>query len=142
MCVCDEQATGCRDYTGKVGADDTDGIDMTYRVLADHARTLTIALSDGGRPDNTGRGYVIPSLSSGCFVPDMCGTWLSGFSFWIQYVDVKFDLCSNDKVKWNIASFKWEFDIAWKISVKLNFTFLVGDYPGKACEMHWLYISK
>lgn len=29
---------------------------MAYRVLADHARTLTIALSDGGTPDNTGRG--------------------------------------------------------------------------------------
>ncbi len=43
---------------GKVGADDKDGIDMAYRVLADHARTLTIALSDGGRPDNVGRGYV------------------------------------------------------------------------------------
>ena len=36
-----------------------DGIDMAYRVLADHARTLTIALSDGGRPDNVGRGYVL-----------------------------------------------------------------------------------
>merc|ERR1719500_2108085 len=32
---------------------------MAYRVLADHARTLTIALSDGGRPDNVGRGYVL-----------------------------------------------------------------------------------
>lgn len=31
---------------------------MAYRVLADHARTLTIALADGGHPDNTGRGYV------------------------------------------------------------------------------------
>merc|ERR1711990_949308 len=39
--------------------DDKDGIDMAYRVLADHARTLTIALADGGRPDNTGRGYVL-----------------------------------------------------------------------------------
>lgn len=50
------QATGARPYTGKVGKEDSDGIDMAYRVLADHARTLTIALSDGGRPDNTGRG--------------------------------------------------------------------------------------
>ena len=50
------QITGARPYTGKVGKDDADGIDMAYRVLADHARTLTIALSDGGRPDNTGRG--------------------------------------------------------------------------------------
>ncbi|MEQ2292591.1 Alanine--tRNA ligase, cytoplasmic [Ameca splendens] len=32
---------------------------MAYRVLADHARTITISLSDGGRPDNTGRGYVL-----------------------------------------------------------------------------------
>jgi len=32
---------------------------MAYRVIADHIRTLTIALTDGGRPDNTGRGYVL-----------------------------------------------------------------------------------
>lgn len=31
---------------------------MAYRVVADHIRTLSIALSDGGRPDNTGRGFV------------------------------------------------------------------------------------
>jgi len=54
-----QKATGARAYTGKVGAEDTDGIDMAYRVVADHVRTLTIALSDGGRPDNTGRGYVL-----------------------------------------------------------------------------------
>ncbi|XP_065300214.1 alanine--tRNA ligase, cytoplasmic [Dermacentor albipictus] len=54
-----QKATGVRPYTGKVGKDDADGIDMAYRVLADHSRTLTIALSDGGRPDNIGRGYVL-----------------------------------------------------------------------------------
>uniref|UniRef100_A0A8C7QV03 Alanine--tRNA ligase n=1 Tax=Oncorhynchus mykiss TaxID=8022 RepID=A0A8C7QV03_ONCMY len=54
-----QKGTGARDYTGKVGVEDVDGIDMAYRVLADHARTITIALSDGGRPDNTGRGYVL-----------------------------------------------------------------------------------
>lgn len=54
-----EKGTGARPYTGKVGDEDSDGIDMAYRVLADHARTLTIALSDGGHPDNTGRGYVL-----------------------------------------------------------------------------------
>ncbi|KAM4572903.1 alanine--tRNA ligase, cytoplasmic isoform 1-T2 [Odontesthes bonariensis] len=54
-----QKGTGARPYTGKVGAEDADGIDMAYRVLADHARTITIALSDGGRPDNTGRGYVL-----------------------------------------------------------------------------------
>lgn len=54
-----EKKMGARTYEGKLGAGDAEGIDMAYRVLADHARTLTIALSDGGRPDNTGRGYVL-----------------------------------------------------------------------------------
>lgn len=54
-----QEGTGARPYTGKVGAEDVDGIDMAYRVLADHARTITIALADGGYPDNTGRGYVL-----------------------------------------------------------------------------------
>ena len=46
------QGTGCRAYQGN----DSDEIDIAYRVLADHARTLTIVISDGGVPDNTGRG--------------------------------------------------------------------------------------
>ncbi|EDV25551.1 uncharacterized protein TRIADDRAFT_23916 [Trichoplax adhaerens] len=51
--------TGAREYRGLLGDADVDGIDMAYRVLADHARTLTIAISDGGKPDSTGRGYVL-----------------------------------------------------------------------------------
>ncbi|CAI9616609.1 unnamed protein product [Staurois parvus] len=54
-----QKGTGARPYSGKVGVEDEDGIDMAYRVLADHARTITVALADGGRPDNTGRGYVL-----------------------------------------------------------------------------------
>lgn len=54
-----QKGTGARPYTGKVGAEDVDGVDMAYRVLADHARTITIALADGGVPDSTGRGYVL-----------------------------------------------------------------------------------
>uniref|UniRef100_A0A7G3AAV5 Alanine--tRNA ligase n=3 Tax=Lutzomyia longipalpis TaxID=7200 RepID=A0A7G3AAV5_LUTLO len=54
-----QAATGAPKYQGRVGAEDVDGVDMAYRVLADHARTITIALSDGGCPDNTGRGYVL-----------------------------------------------------------------------------------
>lgn len=50
------QLTGIRPYSGRVGAEDADGVDMAYRVIADHSRTLTIALADGGRPDNVGRG--------------------------------------------------------------------------------------
>eukprot|EP00795_Rhopilema_esculentum_P001457 gene1457-15882_t len=54
-----QKGTGSRPYSGKVGADDVDGLDMAYRVLADHIRTLTIAFSDGGKPESTGRGYVL-----------------------------------------------------------------------------------
>lgn len=32
----------------KVGADDADGINMAFRAVAGHIRTLTIALSDSG----------------------------------------------------------------------------------------------
>jgi len=53
------QMTGIRPYTGLIGAEDKDGVDMAYRVVADHSRTLTIALADGGRPDNVGRGYAV-----------------------------------------------------------------------------------
>lgn len=54
-----QKGTGAPSYQGRVGAEDVDGIDMAYRVVADHARTIVIALSDGGYPDNTGRGYVL-----------------------------------------------------------------------------------
>ncbi|KAF9458438.1 tRNA synthetases class II (A)-domain-containing protein [Collybia nuda] len=54
-----QQLTGVRPYEGKFGDDDLDGIDTAYRVVADHVRTLTFALSDGGVPNNVGRGYVL-----------------------------------------------------------------------------------
>lgn len=53
------ELTGARPYAGKLGAEDTDGIDTAYRVVADHVRTLTFAISDGGVPDKDGRGYVL-----------------------------------------------------------------------------------
>jgi alanyl-tRNA synthetase len=54
-----QEITGVRPYAGKFGDEDTDGIDTAYRVVADHVRTLAFALSDGGVPNNVGRGYVL-----------------------------------------------------------------------------------
>ena len=54
-----EKATGCKAHTGKMGYEDINGSDMAYQVLADHIQTLTTVISDSGKPDNTGRGYVL-----------------------------------------------------------------------------------
>lgn len=46
-------------YSDKYYEDDPDKIDMAYRVVADHIRTLTVAVTDGAIPSNEGRGYVL-----------------------------------------------------------------------------------
>jgi len=48
------QLTGCR-YTGELHRE----TDNAFRVISDHIRALTLAITDGATPSNEGRGYVI-----------------------------------------------------------------------------------
>ncbi|CAH8353263.1 unnamed protein product [Eruca vesicaria subsp. sativa] len=52
-------ATGARPYSGKIGLEDVDRVDMAYRVVADHIRTLSFAIFDSSRPSNEHREYVL-----------------------------------------------------------------------------------
>ncbi len=52
------ETTGARAYQGGEGSLQ-DPIDIAYRVIADHIRTLTFALADGAHCSNDGRGYVL-----------------------------------------------------------------------------------
>lgn len=54
-----QEITGAREYRGKFGKEDADGIDTAYRVVADHVRMMSFSIADGGVPNNVGRGYVV-----------------------------------------------------------------------------------
>ena len=51
--------SGPAPYGDRVGPADVGGLDMAYRVVADHARTLSFAIADGARPGPDGREYVL-----------------------------------------------------------------------------------
>jgi alanyl-tRNA synthetase len=53
-----QKATGADAYTGKLD----DLKDIAYRVIADHIRTLTFALTDGAAIGNDGRNYVLKRI--------------------------------------------------------------------------------
>merc|ERR1712173_469632 len=58
-----QRVTGCpTPYGGLVGDDDVEGLDMAYRVVADHIRTLTVAITDGAQPGSQGRNYVLRTV--------------------------------------------------------------------------------
>ncbi len=55
----ENQTKGRHTYNGRLGAADKDHVDTAFRVIADHIRTLTFAITDGATPSNEGRGYVL-----------------------------------------------------------------------------------
>ena len=56
-----ENETILEKYTGKI-ENDTDFKDMSYRVLADHLRTIIISINDGCIPGPNGRNYIIRKI--------------------------------------------------------------------------------
>jgi alanyl-tRNA synthetase len=53
-----QRVTGAAKYGGKLD----DLKDTAYRVIADHVRALTFAITDGAEPSNTKRGFVLRSI--------------------------------------------------------------------------------
>ena len=53
-----QKVTGARPYGGKLD----DLTDTAYRVIGDHIRTLTFAITDGANPGNKGRNAVLRSI--------------------------------------------------------------------------------
>ncbi|KAK6162454.1 hypothetical protein DH2020_002295 [Rehmannia glutinosa] len=67
-----QQATGARPYSGKVGSDDVDNVDMAYRVVADHIRTISFAIADGSCPGEVLKFVMVINLMH--LVTPMFGT--------------------------------------------------------------------
>lgn len=48
------QRSGVAAYCGRTGAADEGKVDMAYRVVADHIRTLSVCIADGVHPGMSG----------------------------------------------------------------------------------------
>ncbi|MEM1107202.1 MAG: alanine--tRNA ligase [Planctomycetota bacterium] len=59
-----QEVTGAKAYDGGVSGGDSlsNPIDIAYRVIADHIRTLTFALTDGAHCGNKGRNAVLRTI--------------------------------------------------------------------------------
>ena len=49
----------CQKYCGKVGKEDKNGIDSAYRIISDHIRMITVAISDGIFPGPRERDLIV-----------------------------------------------------------------------------------
>lgn len=83
-----QEITDVREYRDQDNRDDTDGVDMAYRVVADHIRTLCFSIADGAQPGNVGRDYVLRrilrrAVSAFVFFVFLCFIF---FASWIGYL--------------------------------------------------------
>ncbi|XP_039770793.1 alanine--tRNA ligase, mitochondrial [Ornithorhynchus anatinus] len=53
------QGCGARPYRGRVGPADEGRVDMAYRLVADHIRTLSVCMADGVLPGASGASMVL-----------------------------------------------------------------------------------
>eukprot|EP00659_Diplonema_papillatum_P009312 gene9312-14435_t len=101
---------------------------VAYRVVADHIRTITISLTDGGIPDNNGRGYVLRRIIRRAvrFGKEFLGAPLGFFSKVIPAVVAELgpffkelqDKATIDRVTAIVYDEETAFDKTWTNGVK------------------------
>ncbi|KAH8926330.1 alanyl-tRNA synthetase [Atractiella rhizophila] len=82
--ICTVKNPTLHPYGGKVGSDDVGNVDSAYRIVADHTRTLCIAIADGQMPDNSGRGYVLRKIFRRAHLVKRTAFVVEDRSFWVS----------------------------------------------------------